>query len=228
MRADLRPFAALAAAAVLIGCEHSSGSSASSGSGTHWNYAAPTTTSRPAPATTTTRPASATSAGTSGTAAPAASPTAASQSGAAPQTSATSTGPSSIPDAMSFNALSWVYGGKPYAGGARQNGVQITGLRVSKNGLSFRYVRDLSAWGYSSTALGGVACLFVRNERGRWVGGKFDWISSSRQSRDFANVYGGYDGWTLAGVPNPCPVAFVIVSTDGRRRSNVLVGTWSR
>jgi len=129
---------------------------------------------------------------------------------------------------MSFSALSWVYGGKPQAGGARKNGVQITGLRVTKGGLSFRYVSDLSTWGYPPMECGGVACLFVRNNRGRWVGGKFDWISSSRQSRDFNNIYGNYNGWTLADVPNPCPVAFVIVSTDGRRRSNVLVGSWSR
>ena len=208
MRAALRPLAALAAIVVLIGCEHSSSSDA--GAGTHWNYSAPTTTTTPRPAASTERPAES-----------------ASDSNATNSTEGDSSG-TTVGDAMSFNSLRWVYGGKPHAGGARQNGVQISSLSVSKDGLSFRYVRDLSAWGYSSTALGGVTCLFVQNEKGQWVGGKFDWISSSRQSRDFANIYGGYDGWTLAGVPNPCPVAFVIVSPDGRQRSNVLTGTWAR
>ena len=47
-------------------------------------------------------------------------------------------------------------------------------------------------------------------------------------SRDFVNIYGGYGGWSLANVPNPCPAAFVIISSDGKKRSNVLVGSWSR
>ena len=102
----------------------------------------------------------------------------------------------------------------------------FSGARFSTDGVSFSYAKDLSAWGYSGDALGGVACLFVQKSNGQWVGGKFDWISSSRRSRDFANVYGGYDGWSLAGVPNPCAAAFVIVSPDGKRRSNAIVGTW--
>ena len=67
----------------------------------------------------------------------------------------------------------------------------------------------------------------MQKSDGSWVGGKFDWISSSRRSRDFANVYGGYDGWSLAGVPSPCAAAFVIISPDGKRRSNVISGTWN-
>lgn len=68
----------------------------------------------------------------------------------------------------------------------------------------------------------------MQNNSGAWVGGKFDWISSSRRSRDFVNVYSGYAGWSLADVPNPCQAAFVIVSPDGKKRSNVIAGTWSR
>ncbi len=131
-------------------------------------------------------------------------------------------------DQVSFGALSWTYGGKPKAGGARLSGVGISELSVSSGGLSFKYVRDLSAWGLANGQAGAVACLFVQNNSGKWVGGKFDWISSSRRSRSFTNIYAGYGGWSLANVPNPCPVAFVIVSSDGTRRSNVIAGTWSR
>ena len=99
--------------------------------------------------------------------------------------------------------------------------------RFSAGGVSFSYVKDLSAWGYAPGALGGIACLFVQKSNGQWVGGTFDWISSSRRSRDFNNLYIGYEGWSLEGVPNPCQAAFVIVSPDGKRRSNVIAGTWN-
>lgn len=238
MRNPIRPLAVLAVVAALFGCEHSG---SKSDPGTHWNYTAPTTTT--IPATRTAQPASAgqnepsnasggsTKTGTTSAAAAQNSTASSATTPSATTTPAATTSndnSGSIADAMSFNSLRWVYGGKPYAGGAQKTGVDITGLSVSKNGLSFRYVHDLSAWGYGHWDLGGIACLFVRNDKGQWVGGKFDWISSSRQSRNFTNVNEGYAGWTLAGVPNPCSVAFLIVSPDGRRRSNVLVGTWAR
>ena len=83
-------------------------------------------------------------------------------------------------------------------------------------------------WGPAFTIYLPLACLFVKDNSGRWVGGKFDWISSSRRSRNFENIFNGYSQWSLANVPNPCQAAFVIASADGKRRSNVLVGTWSR
>ena len=216
----LRPlFAAALVSLLFLGCEDSG---SGGGSGT-WNEPekpkpAPTTqpaapkapTTRPASRPTTTRPASRPTT----TAAPAPSPS--------PSPSGGDVGADQVP----FGSLKWTFGGRPNGSGARNGGVVISGARFSSRGVSFTYNHDLSAWGYSSGALGGVACLFVQKSGGQWVGGKFDWISSSRRSRDFANVYGGYEGWSLAGVPNPCSAAFVIVSPDGKRRSNVIVGTW--
>ena len=216
----LRPlFAAALVSLLFLGCEDSG---SGGGSGT-WNEPekpkpAPTTqpaapkapTTRPASRTTTTRPASRPTT----TTAPAPSPS--------PSPSGGDVGADQVP----FGSLKWTFGGRPNGSGARNGGVVISGARFSTDGMSFSYARDLSAWGYASGALGGVACLFVQKSNGQWVGGKFDWISSSRRSRDFANVYGGYEGWSLAGVPNPCSAAFVIVSPDGKRRSNVIVGTW--
>lgn len=132
------------------------------------------------------------------------------------------------PDQVPFGALHWEFGGRPRGSGARATGVSISGLSVHRDGLSFKYQSDLSAWGLSHGEAGAVACFFVQNASGKWVGGKFDWISSSRSSRDFVNIYGGYGGWSLANVPNPCPAAFVIISSDGKKRSNVLAGSWSR
>ena len=211
----LRPlFAAALVSCFLVGCEDSG---SGGGSGT-WNEP-----EKPKPAATTQPAAS--------TAQPAATTTesspSAAETAAAPAASGEAQDGSVGADQIPFGALRWTYGGRPNGSGARNGGVVISGARFSADGVSFSYNKDLSAWGYSSGALGGVACLFVQKADGSWVGGKFDWISSSRRSRDFANVYGGYDGWSLAGVPSPCAAAFVIISPDGKRRSNVISGTWN-
>ena len=142
-------------------------------------------------------------------------------------TSATDTSGYEVADEVPYGSLKWTYGGISGRGyGA--SGVSISGLRISGRSLSFHYGTNLSAWGYSKDAIGGYACLFVQKEDGSWVGGKFDWISSSRSSRGLENVFGGYSGWTLSGVPNPCQAAFVILDASKKRRSNVIAGTWYR
>lgn len=130
-------------------------------------------------------------------------------------------------DQVAYGTLRWSFGGIS-GGGYASEGVALSGLRISGKSLSFSYDTDLSAWGYGKDALGGYACLFVQKSDGGWVGGKFDWISSSRSSRGLENVLGGYEGWSLAGVPNPCAAAFVILDANKKRRSNVITGTWSR
>ena len=131
------------------------------------------------------------------------------------------------PDQIDYGSLSWRYGGIG-GGGYKSSGVSISGLRANSGGLSFKYNTNLSAWGYWNGDCYGYACLFVQTTSGSWVGGKFDWISSSRSSRDFNNIYGGYRGWNLDNVPNPCQIAFVILDVNNKRRSNVIVGTWNR
>lgn len=131
-------------------------------------------------------------------------------------------------DAVSYGSFNWTYGGFNGAG-APHSGVNISGLRFVGNSLHFNYVNDLSAWGLSDGDAGGaLACFFVKNTEGQWVGGKFDWISSSRKSRGLEHCLSGYGGWSMRGIPNPCQAAFVIVSPNGKRRSNVLAGTWTR
>ena len=130
-------------------------------------------------------------------------------------------------DDVFFGELNWEYGG--FKGGeAEFGGVLISGLRMARDGLGFNYVRDLSVWGLAHGDADALACLFVCDNEGRWVGGKFDWISSSRNKRDFKNIYSGYEGWLLRNVPNPCTAAFVIVSKDGKKRSNVISAMWER
>ena len=132
-------------------------------------------------------------------------------------------------DEVPFASLKWTFGGfrgeravldVPRIGSLAFNGVR---------GLSYRWIgRTLDAWGLSHSQAGALACLFVQRADGSWIGGKFDWISTSRTTRDFKNIFAGYAGWDLIGVPNPCRAAFVIVSSDGRLRSNVIAADWSR
>ncbi len=166
---------------------------------------------------------------------------AAPQQNAAPEPSSTSDEPSApsngstggVPgvdayaDQAPFGSFRWSYGGFN-GSGATHSGVNLSGLKISKGGFSFQYDNNLSAWGLSNGDASALACFFVQKSDGSWVGGKFDWISSSRTYRDLNHLHSGYGGWTLAGVPNPCRAAFVIVSKDGSKRSNVLAGTWSR
>ena len=131
-------------------------------------------------------------------------------------------------DEVPFMSLNWLYGGLK-GGDARLADVTIGDLKMKSDGLSFKWVNDLSAWGIANEdASQALACLFVQTAGGEWVGGKFDWISSSRTTRDFKNVYSGYNDWSLANVPNPCTVAFVVVSKDGKKLSNVIRGMWQR
>lgn len=131
-------------------------------------------------------------------------------------------------DDISCDLLRWRYGGFKAPTNALRSTVTISELRFSRNGLRIKWIRDLGAWGIPYEEPDALACLFVKNEAGEWVGGKFEWISSSRETRDLGNVYGGYNGWSLRDVPNPCEAAFVVFRKDGKRRSNIVVGLWER
>lgn len=140
------------------------------------------------------------------------------------------TAPNTHSDAVPFNHFNWVYGGFNGSGATiHPFDPLLSNIRYTSNGLAFTYDRDLTAWGRAPGDAGGaLACLFVQRADGSWVGGKFDWISSSRSTRDFKNIKSGYNGWSLADVPNPCQAAFVIVHVNGKQRSNVISSSWRR
>ncbi len=129
------------------------------------------------------------------------------------------------PDAVAFSALDWCWGG--FQGGKAKavDGCRIGSLEVSSSGLSYSWeaggcerLGAASETDYSHT----VCALFCR-VGGKWRGGKFDWISTSRRTRDLKNCMEGYGGWDKDAVGQADAYAFVVVSKDGRRRSNVAV-----
>ena len=133
--------------------------------------------------------------------------------------------PSSSPDAVPFSELAWTWGG--FDGSkAVLDAPRISGLSVAvPASLAFRWDVDMRSWGYAHGDPKGVACLFVR-QGDQWVGGKFEWISSSRTTRGLENVRHKYGGWDPGALNQAREIAFVVVSEDGRKRSNV--AAWRR
>ena len=125
-------------------------------------------------------------------------------------------------DGADFSALRWDWGGFDGSKAALADGCRIKGLKVAGSGLSYNWAEGgcerLGASSREDAAC--IAALFCR-VGGAWRGGKFDWISTSRRTRDFKNIFEGYHGWDPDAVRKADAFAFVIISKDGRRRSNV-------
>ena len=136
------------------------------------------------------------------------------------------TAPGATVDAVDYASLRWSMGGFNGSKAVLHDGVEIGGLNVGRDGMSYRWVRggceQLGA-GSRGDASKTLACMFYRDKAGKWQGGKFDWISTSRTTRDFKNIHGGYNGWNAAEFDAATEFAFVIVGTGGRR-SNVIMG----
>ena len=142
----------------------------------------------------------------------------------APETPAPETPADPAPsvDQVDFSALKWQYGGFNGAG-ARLDSPRLSNLRSTGSRLYYKWDVGLAGWGLGHGEAGAVCAAFFYKD-GRWVGGKFDWVSTSRTDRELKHVE-YYSNWGSSGIQLPWRgrVAFVVVSADGRRRSNVLV-----
>lgn len=132
--------------------------------------------------------------------------------------------PAVATDAVPYSDLNWSHGGFNASRAVLHPAAVIRSLSVSSKGLSFTWISgNCQTLGASSAgdADKTLACLFYRDSGGRWQGGKFDWISTSRTTRDFKNIDSGYQGWNAAAFRSASEVAFVVVGLNGRR-SNVI------
>ena len=128
---------------------------------------------------------------------------------------------------VSYSDFPYDFGGFNGKNAKEVSSAVISGLSVSRAGqgkLAYLWNKggceDLGA--SSRTDAGAtVCCLFCQGKDGKWHGGKFDWISTSRLTRGLENCH-GYNGWSYGYVQNAQRFAFVIVSKDGRRRTNVV------
>lgn len=132
--------------------------------------------------------------------------------------------PQSAEDAADYSLLDWCWGGFKGGGASLDGKARIMGLRVSANGLSYSWMsggcENLGASSKEDAAC--IAALFCLIG-GKWRGGKFEWISTSRTTRDFTNIAEGYGGWDKGAVGKADKFAFVICSRDGKRRTNVIL-----
>lgn len=119
--------------------------------------------------------------------------------------------------------IRWACGGFDGSRAKETPDAQVGGVRMDAKGMRYKWVKGgcevlgaVSARDYSHT----VACAFYW-DGAAWVGGKFDWISTSRTTRDFANIKDGYHGWNWRAFVDAERRAFCIVSADGKRRTNL-------
>lgn len=131
-------------------------------------------------------------------------------------------------DSVPFVLLQWKFGGINGSHAAVST-PSLANLKCNRNTLSYKWVVGLEGWGLAKNDAGALCAAFVEKEDGSWVGGKFDWVSTSHTAKGLENVLAGYDGWNLAGVPNPCMICFVVIDANGKRRSNVIgPAIWQR
>lgn len=146
--------------------------------------------------------------------------------GSVPETVEPPADPSAPPtaDAVQYSSLNWSMGGFRGAGALQHSGAVIGSLSVKSNGMSYKWVSG-GCETLGATSKGDadhtLACMFYKDKAGKWQGGKFDWISTSRTTRDFKNIDSGYQGWNAAAFRSASEYAFVIVGTNGRR-TNVI------
>lgn len=127
------------------------------------------------------------------------------------------------PDGDTFADLQWVFGGFDGSHASPVDGVEIALDSVNPSGLRYHFEEgNLSALSAANSHDNPdcLACLFCLLD-GEWRGGKFDWISSDRLSRDFHNISTGYHGWPPDAIRRSAGFAFVILSKDGKRRTNI-------
>ena len=150
-------------------------------------------------------------------------PSSSASSAQASTPAATPSASANADDAVDYSLLQWSYGGFKGGNAKLSSKARIKNLKVSSSGMSYSWVSggcaDLGC--SSSTDASCLACLFVL-VGGKWVGGKFDWISTSRLTRDFANIKDGYNGWPKDAIGKAEKYAFCIVSKDGKSRTNVI------
>lgn len=120
--------------------------------------------------------------------------------------------------------LDFRYGGFRGEKAKEEPGCRIGSLKVGKDKLTYKWeAGGCEALGakdkadYSQT----VACAFFWDGK-KWVGGKFDWISTSRTSRSLENIRDGYGGWSGSDFFSAKKHGFCIVSKDGKKRSNFI------
>ena len=115
--------------------------------------------------------------------------------------------------------LVWDKGG--VNGSGAEEVTAINNPSWSHSGIN--YSVNTSMWPSNGENLNGYACFFIIRDN-EAHGGKFEWIRSNTNYRDWKNLRDGYGGHR---VPNSGEqVAFCVLSLDRQERSSVIFWTW--
>lgn len=126
-------------------------------------------------------------------------------------------------DAVDFASLNWRWGGFNGSKAKLAEGAEIGSLKVSADGMSYKWIKGGCEQLDKNCSHSNPCCtcaLFCLVD-GKWIGGKWEHISTDRTTRDFKNVKEGYGGWDASALGKATAYAFVIVSDDGKKRTNV-------
>ena len=125
---------------------------------------------------------------------------------------------------MDYSLLDWRWGRFDGRKAVRAPGAEIGSLKVTANGLSYKWLsggcEDLDRSCSHSNPC--CTCALFCRVNGTWIGGKFDHISTDRRTRDFANIRSGHGGWIPAALSRADAFAFVILDDKAKRRTNVI------
>lgn len=125
-------------------------------------------------------------------------------------------------DEIDFSLLQWKYGG--FSGGnAKLDGPTLANLSCNGRAVSYKWVTDMKMWGFGNADAKAIFAWFFLIE-GQWIGGKGDWVSVTRSSRELKHTE-SYSNWPQSGIKLPFKgrIACVVSHSDGKRRSNVVV-----
>ena len=119
----------------------------------------------------------------------------------------------------------WEYGGFDGSKAVAVDDAALAKATLKGNTLSFEWAkgdcRDLGATS-KTDADHTVACLFVMTSGGGVVGGKFEWVSTSRKTRSVKNIKEeGYNGWPKDALDGGGRLFFCVAGVkDDKRTSN--------
>lgn len=126
-------------------------------------------------------------------------------------------------DSFDASKLVWCFGGENGSNAKEDTssgGYKLLSVSVNYRGVTFD--GNGAMWGYHHNNAYARNCIFFE-EGGKWYGGFWEWGSVDRTYRAFDNIYSGYKGWDKNRFNRATKVAFLIMTKDGSKRSNVVV-----
>ena len=117
----------------------------------------------------------------------------------------------------------WRYGNFNGSKAKEDPNVVIANFTMNDKSMKIKWVKGMDAWGYERSDPKGVACIFYYDEvEKKYIGGKFEYISTSRSTRDWKNISGKYGGWNYTKFINAKKYAFLVTSEKGTKRTNIV------